>query len=86
MTDTKAMTMEMMTMICKTDCIYFPQFYEFRYWIDDDGVKHRVNNKKYICLYTDNKICVGSKCKRYKPYSSINTRINIFDKEFWNEL
>lgn len=48
--------------ICRSDCLYFPPLTELEFRVDKNGVKRRINNEPYKCLYDGKKISLRKKC------------------------
>lgn len=63
---------------CDANCIYFPDIdKQFEYIIDKKSVKHKVDSKKYKCIFLNKNIKNGKKCKKY----TTNEEIKQYRKE-----
>lgn len=57
---------------CNANCVYFPAVdKDFEYTINKKGLKHKVDSKRYNCVFLNKKIKMGDDCGKYTTREDI---------------
>lgn len=57
---------------CDSRCVYFPYIdRDYKYIVNKKGLKHRVDSKRYSCVFLNKKIKMGEECQKYTTYEEM---------------
>lgn len=57
---------------CDGNCVYFPYVdRDYEYTINKKGLRHKVDSKKYNCVFLNKKIEMGKSCEKYTTHEDM---------------